>query len=155
MRHFPVDTQSLNAQVVVVHILQEVSAGGEWTILGTAVVAAPVPLPVLSDLPPVRPDTVPGAYRTAVLGNCLRCAGRNGRSGWAAVRFSHPLHRSTLRRLVDVTHHTTTPYRYAPNRTSLTKRRVGSHRRRVQRSRQSAQVWKPSRRRWLGHRFAN
>ena len=140
MRHFPVDTEPLNPQVVVVHILQEVSSGGERTVLGAAVVAASVPLPVLSDLPPVRQDTLPRAHRAAVLGHCLRRAGRHCSSGWAAVRSGDPVHRGALRGLAHVTHHTAAPYRNAPNRTSLTERRAGSHRRRVQGSRQSTQV---------------
>ena len=124
----------------MVHILQKVSAGGKRAILGAAVVATSLPVPVLPDLPPVREDTVPGAYRTAVLGHCLCNPGRTRSSGWTAVWSRSTVHRGALRWLAHVTHDATTPYWNAPNRTSLTKRRISSHRGRVQGSRQSAQV---------------
>jgi hypothetical protein len=151
--HFPVETESLNSQVVVVLILQEVSAGGERAILGAAAVAASVSLLLLSDLPPVRQDPVPGAYRSVVLGHCLRTAGPN-RVSWRAVVWSRsPVHRGALRRLAHVPHHPTTPYGHATDRTAVAECRVGSHCRRIQRGRQCAQVWKSSHRCWPGHHF--
>jgi len=152
---FPVETESLNSQVVVVHILQEVSAEGERPILGATAVAASMPLPVLSNLPPVRQDSVPGAYRPAVLGHRLRSAGPNRVSWRAAVRCRSRVHRGALRRLAHVSHHSTTPYRHATDRTAVTECRVGSHRRGIQGGRQCAQVWKLSRRCWPGHHFSN
>ena len=117
--------------------------------------AASVSLPVLSDLPPVRQDPVPGAYRPAVLGHRLRSAGPNCGSRRAAVRSRNPVHRGALRRLAHVPHHTTTSYRHATDRTAVTKCRVGSHRRGIQGGRQCAQVWNISHRYWPGHHFPN
>ena len=127
MGHFPVERESSNLQVVVVHILQEVSAGGERPILGAATVAASVSLPVLSNLPPVRQDPVPGAYRPAVLGHRLLTAGPNRVSWRAAVQSRSPLHRGVHRRMAHVPHHTTTPYRHATDRTAVTKCRISSY----------------------------
>jgi hypothetical protein len=153
--HFPLETESLNSQVLVVHILQEVSAGGEWLILGAAAVAASVSLPVLSDLPPVRQNPVPGAYRSAVLGRRLRTAGQNRVSWRAAVQSRIPVHLGALRWLAHVTHHSTIPYRHATDRTAITEYRVGSHRRGIQGGRQCSQVWKLPHRFWPGQHFYN
>ena len=131
------------------------SAGGERPILGATAVAASVSLPVLSDLPPVRQDPVPGAYRPAVLGHRLCTAGSNCDSRRAAVRSRSPVHRGALRRLAHVPHYTTTPYRHATDRTAVTKHRVGSHRRGIQGGRQCAQVWNLSLRCWRDHLFSN
>jgi hypothetical protein len=155
MGHFPLQTESLNSQVVVVHILQEMSAGGERPILGAAAVAASVSLPVLSDLPSIRQDPVPGVYRSTVLGCRLRTAGPNRVSWRAAVQSRIPVHRGALRRLAHVTHHSTTPYRHATDRTAVTECRVGSHRRGIQGGRQCAQVWKLPQRCWPDHHFSN
>ena len=138
----------------MVHILQEVSAKGNRLILGAAAMAASVSLPVLSDLPPVRQDTVFGAYRPTVLGHRLRTAGPNRISWRAAVQSRNLVHLGALRRLADVPHHPSTPYRHATDRTAVTECRVGSHRRGIQGSRQCAQVWKLSHRCWPGHHFS-
>ena len=153
--HFPVERELSKPQVVVVHILQEMSAAGERPILGAAAVAASVSLPVLSDVPPVRQDPVPLSYRPTVLGRRLRTAGPNCVSRRAAVQSRSPVHRGALRRLAHVPHHTTTPYRHATDRTAVTKCRVGSHRRGIQGGRQCAQVWNLSLRCWRDHLFSN
>jgi len=104
--------------------------------MGASTLAASVSLPLLSDLPPVRQDPVPGADRPSVLGHRLRTAGRN-RSSWRVAVWSRsPVHRGALRRLAHVPYHSTTPYRHATDRTAVAECRVGSHRRGIQGSRQ-------------------
>ena len=140
---------------MVVPVLQEVSAGGEWAILGASAVAAPVSIPVLSDVPPVRQDLVPSAYRPVVLGHRLLSAGRNRGSWWAAVQSRSPVHRGAFRWLAYVPHHTTTPYRHATDRTAVTECRIGLRRRGIRGSRRCSQVWKSSHRCWPGLHFSS
>lgn len=100
--------------------------------MGAAAVAMPVSVPVLPHVPAIRADTLPVTHRALVLGHCLRFDGQYCGSWRPVVRARCPVHRGSLRRLADVSHHPTPPHRYAHGRTPLSERRVGPHRRRIQ-----------------------
>lgn len=108
------------------------SSGRRGAVLGTAVVASRLSISVLPHVPAVRADTLPLSHRAAVLGCRLRRAGEHRRSGRPAIRARSPVHRGSLRRLVDVPDDAAGPRRHADGWHPLPECRADPHRGRVQ-----------------------
>lgn len=81
-----------HVQFLVVSALHEMPPEGIGTRMGARLLAARLPLPVLSDVPSRRPDIRPSTTSASGVGRHLQHHGTGRGARRTAVRHSRPMH---------------------------------------------------------------
>ena len=100
-------------QVLAVSFLYALPRPRRTRRLGATGLEARLSFALLSDLPQIRPNTVPIAAGTAAMELGFLHHRRGGRPGGPVVRPRGSLHRGSLRRMVRVSVQRASPHRYA------------------------------------------